>query len=158
MWIHQKKWEKSLEKGGIEVIEGVAESLPFPDLQFDFVLMVTTLCFLDNIEIAFKEVHQVLKPSGLFIIEFIDAESPLGKLYEMHKNESTFYHQAKFYTVKQVISLLKKSPFKDLRLKQTLFKPLNQIKNVETIKEGQGKGSFIVIRGKNRIYDLKFTS
>jgi len=30
---------------GIEVIGGVAESLPFRNLQFDFALMVTTICF-----------------------------------------------------------------------------------------------------------------
>ena len=36
---------KIAKKRGIEVIEGVTESLPFPDSQFDFVLMVTTICF-----------------------------------------------------------------------------------------------------------------
>ena len=38
--------KKIAQKGGIEVIDGVAESLPFADSQFDFALMVTTICFV----------------------------------------------------------------------------------------------------------------
>ncbi len=33
---------------GIEVFNGVAESLPFEDDYFDFVLTVATLCFVDD--------------------------------------------------------------------------------------------------------------
>ena len=57
-----KKMGKLAEKRGIKFIEGVAESLPFPDSHFDFILMVTTICFLDNISKAFKEAYRVLKP------------------------------------------------------------------------------------------------
>ena len=38
-----RKMGKIAEKRGIKVIEGVAESLPFPDSHFDFILMVTTI-------------------------------------------------------------------------------------------------------------------
>jgi len=86
------------QKRGVEVVEGVAESLPFDDLQFDFVLMVTTVCFLDDIETAFKEASRVLKSGGYLIIGFIDAESLIGKLYEKYKSESTFYKDATFYS------------------------------------------------------------
>ena len=47
-----------------------AESLPFADSQFDFVLMFTTICFLDDIETAFNEVYRVLKSGGSLIIGF----------------------------------------------------------------------------------------
>jgi ubiquinone/menaquinone biosynthesis C-methylase UbiE len=96
-----RKMGKIAEKRGVRFIEGVVESLPFEDSQFDFVLMITTICFLDDVEKAFKEVYRVLKPKGYFIIGFIDAESPMGKLYEKHKNESTFYKKATFYSVKK---------------------------------------------------------
>lgn len=36
-------------KRGIQVVRGVAENLPFADAAFDFVLMVTTICFVDDI-------------------------------------------------------------------------------------------------------------
>ncbi len=32
--------------------DGVAEKLPFEDHFFDFALMVTTICFLDNVKQA----------------------------------------------------------------------------------------------------------
>ena len=35
-------------KRGIEVVVGVAEKLPFKDNSFDFVLLVTTICFVDD--------------------------------------------------------------------------------------------------------------
>jgi ubiquinone/menaquinone biosynthesis C-methylase UbiE len=82
-----KEMGKIAKNRGIKVIEGVAESLPLYDLEFEFVLMVTTICFLDNIEKAFNEIYRVLKSNGSVIIGFIDAESPLGKFYEEHKTK-----------------------------------------------------------------------
>jgi ubiquinone/menaquinone biosynthesis C-methylase UbiE len=135
------------KRGGIKFIEGVAESLPFPDLQFDFVLMVTTICFLDDIETSFKEAGRVLKPGGYLIIGFIDAESPMGRLYEKHKNESTFYKDATFYSVKEVVSYMKKANFKDFSFRQTTFQSGEELKCIEPVKEGYGEGSFVVVRG-----------
>ncbi len=37
-------------KRGIKVVEGMTEDLPFEDESFNFVLMVTTICFLDIVE------------------------------------------------------------------------------------------------------------
>jgi ubiquinone/menaquinone biosynthesis C-methylase UbiE len=138
---------KIAQKRGIKVIEGVAESLPFTDSQFDFVLMVTTICFLDDIEKAFKEANRVLKPEGSIIIGFIDSKGPLGKFYQEHKSESKFYKQAIFYSAKEIILYLEKAQFKDLSFRQTLFQPLENIKGIEPVKQGYGEGSFIVVRG-----------
>ncbi len=99
------------QKRGMKVIEGVAESLPFPDLQFGFVLMVATICFLDDIEAAFKEVSRILKHGGCLIIGFIDVESSIGRSSQEHKDESTFYKDAKFYSVEELISHMKKCSF-----------------------------------------------
>jgi len=145
------------QKRGVEVVEGVAESLPFDDLQFDFVLMVTTVCFLDDIETAFKEASRVLKSGGYLIIGFIDAESLIGKLYEKYKSESTFYKDATFYSVKEVISHMKKADFKDFSFRQTLFQPSEKLKTTEPVEKGFGKGSFVVIRGtKTRKINLNY--
>ena len=62
-------------KKGIEVTSGVAEKLPFRDGEFDFGLMVTTVCFLDDMDLAFSEAHRVLRPGGAFIIGFIDGRA-----------------------------------------------------------------------------------
>jgi ubiquinone/menaquinone biosynthesis C-methylase UbiE len=127
------------QQRGIKVVGGVAEALPFDDSQFDFALMVTTICFLDDIEIAFKEVYRVLKPNGCLVIGFIDKDSPIGKLYNQHKEDNVFYKIATFYSIKEVISCLK----------QTIFHEIAEIKDVEPIKDGYGEGSFVVIKAMN---------
>ncbi|HSQ77774.1 MAG TPA: class I SAM-dependent methyltransferase, partial [Nitrospirota bacterium] len=82
------------QRKGIEVLSGVAEKLPFGDNEFDFVLMVTTVCFLDDMDLAFREARRVLKPGGSFVIGFVDRESPLGREYEKRKDKSAFYKDA----------------------------------------------------------------
>lgn len=135
---------------GIEAIDGVAESLPFPDAQFDFALMVTTICFLDDIDAAFKEAFRVLKPGGYFIIGFIDKESPIGRLYQKHKDQNPFYKIADFYSVNEVTQHLKQAGFDCFHFTQTVFHNLSEIKAIEPLKEWYGEGSFVVIRAKKK--------
>ncbi len=133
-------------KRGIEVIKGVAEALPIDDAEFDFALMVTTICFVDDIKKAFSEVYRILKPNGSLIIGFVDRESPLGREYEAHKNENLFYKYATFYTTEEIVNLLKEIDFKTFSFVQTIFHKLDEIKACEPIEEGYGKGSFVVIK------------
>jgi len=138
---------------GIEVLDGVAEELPFDDAQFDFALMVTTICFLDDIEESFKEAFRVLKTDGTLIIGFVDRKSPVGMMYEKHKDENVFYKEATFFSVDEVVSFLKKAGFKDFTFSQTIFSHLNEINNIEPVKEGYGEGSFVVISGVKKKQD-----
>jgi ubiquinone/menaquinone biosynthesis C-methylase UbiE len=138
---------KIAQKKGIEVVNGVAEALPFDNNQFDYALMVTTICFLDDIETSFKEVFRVLKPRALFIIGFVDRNSPIGKVYQKRKDESMFYKEAKFYSVDDVASYLEKSGFRELSFMQTIYQDLGELKDIEPVNEGYGEGSFVVVRG-----------
>jgi len=131
---------------GLEVYNAVAEALPFSNGSFDFALMITTICFLDDVEAALKEAHRIIKPSGSLIIGFIDKDSPLGKLYQQRKKESVFYDMATFYSMNELISQLKKVGFKDFNFVQTIFHNLTEMNDVEPVKAGYGEGSFVVIR------------
>jgi len=142
-----KTMRKIAQKKGIEVVNGVAETIPFDNNQFYFALMVTTICFLDDIETSFKEVFRVLKPKALFIIGFVDRNSPIGKVYQKRKNWSIFYKEAKFYSVDEIASYLKKSGFRELSFMQTIYKDLRKLKDIEPVKEGYGEGSFLVVIG-----------
>jgi SAM-dependent methyltransferase len=133
-------------KKGIEVIPGVAEHLPFMDKELGFVLMVTTVCFLDDMEMAFQEVHRVLKPGGSFVIGFVDRESPLGKEYQKRKDKSAFYQHATFYSTDDIVSHLRRAGFGKQAFRQTLFRPLAEMAEPEPVKEGHGQGSFVVVR------------
>ncbi|MEQ9716442.1 MAG: class I SAM-dependent methyltransferase [Candidatus Asgardarchaeum sp.] len=86
-----KKMLEIAQRRGIRVINAVAENLPFNDNTFDFVLMITTICFLDDIEAAFKEAYRVLRPRGSLIIGFIDKNSKLGRQYQQRKDSNVFY-------------------------------------------------------------------
>jgi len=132
---------------GLEVVNGIAEALPFAHSKFDFALMVTTICFLDNVEAAFKEAFRILKPDGCLVIGFIDKDSPIGKLYQQHKEDSVFYKLANFYSAEDVIFHLKRAGFKVFNFTQTIFHNLLEIREVEPVKEGYGEGSFVVIKG-----------
>ena len=133
-------------KRGIDVIDAIGEFLPIRKEQFDLVLMVTTICFLDDIKIAFEEVYNILTSKGSFIIGFIDRNSPIGIKYQLYKKENVFYNVAKFYSVDEVVSYLKIANFTKFEFSQTIFRPLLEIKDIEPIKPNYGEGSFVVIK------------
>lgn len=131
---------------GIYAIYGVAEKLPYPDKSFDFVLMVTTICFVDDIRKSFSEANRVLKDNGCLIIGFVDKNSPVGKMYLQYKDESLFYREAVFWSTEEVYGILKESGFKIESTIQTVFGTLNNIKQIQEPEIGYGKGSFVVIK------------
>jgi ubiquinone/menaquinone biosynthesis C-methylase UbiE len=133
---------------GINVVDGVAENLPYENYSFDLVLMVTTLCFLDDVNRAFSEVYRILEPGGFFINGFVDKNSDIGKIYQKHKNESVFYRMANFFSVEEVKKILMETGFKNPEFRQTIFTSLDKIKGVEVVKEGYGEGSFVVIKAQ----------
>lgn len=62
------------------LIEGRAESLPFPDNHFDFLSMGYALRHIGDLSVAFAEFERVLKPGGrLCILEITRPQSRLGR-------------------------------------------------------------------------------
>jgi len=137
-----KKMAIKAEKREISVYPGVAEDLPFSDGEFDFVLMVTTICFVDDISRSFREALRVLKSGGCVIVGFVDKESELGRHYLAKRNKSKFYKEATFFSTQEVLRYLKEAGFGAVKIKQTLIPRESQ----ETILNGYGKGAFVVIR------------
>jgi len=133
---------------GIHVIGGQAEKLPFGTGVFDFALMVTTICFLDNVEAALHEVYRVLKPGGSLLIGFVDRHSSLGEKYQKNKAKNPFYREATFYTAEEVTSILKQAGYRDLIFRQTIFQSLESLQAIEPVEAGFGRGAFIVTRGE----------
>jgi SAM-dependent methyltransferase len=130
---------------GITVYDSKAENLPFDDNIFDFALMVTTICFLEDPLQALREIRRILRPSGVIIIGMLDKGSPLGRQYEANKNGSKFFRYAEFYSVKQALEWLKISRYNNVRIVQTIFRKPEEITALEPVKEGYGEGFFIVI-------------
>lgn len=62
------------------LIEGRAESLPFPDNHFDFLSMGYALRHISDLGVAFAEFERVLKPGGrLCLLEITPAKSRVGR-------------------------------------------------------------------------------
>ncbi len=145
-----KEMIKIAKSRGLEVMEGVAESLPYKDLRFDFVVMVSSINYFYDLQAAFHEAHRVLKKGGILVIGFIVKNSIIGNYYEQNRNFSIFQKQATFYTIPKLISEIKSAGFNRLHFTQTLFKKLDDIKEFEPAEPGFDKGSFIVIKASKR--------
>ena len=130
---------------GLTVYEGTAEEIPLPNESYDFALMVTTICFIDDVQEALREVKRILKPGGNFIIGLVDKKSNLGKVYEKMKEQNKFYRIATFYSVDEVKDYLGTNGFKDIEVIQTVFGELSNIKSIQHFKKGYGEGGFVVI-------------
>ncbi len=141
-----KAMAKLARERGLKVYIGVGEKLPFGSSSFDFALMVTTICFLNNVEKSFSEVKRILKPGGSFIIGFVDKQSALGKQYLRYKNGNVFYKIAEFFSTKQVLEIFKNTGFKDFEIVQTVFGELSSINEVQNFRDGYGEGGFVVIK------------
>ena len=143
-----KRMREIAQKRGIQVLDGVAEEIPFDDSQFDFVLMVTTVCFVDDINRALLEAHRILSHGGFLIIGFVDRNSIVGQAYLNRKEENVFYKDATFFSVDELIEIMDHAGFTEFAFKQTIFKPLREITGDEPVISGYGEGSFVVVRGR----------
>jgi ubiquinone/menaquinone biosynthesis C-methylase UbiE len=136
---------------GVNIIDGSAESLPINDAAYDYALLVTTVCFLDSLELAFREASRILKKDGYIIIGLIDKDSVLGKQYEEKKSESKFYKDAIFHGVDEIRETLKKVGFNNFKYVQAVLPGDIDNYSGTAIKQGYGEGSFVVLRAQKYI-------
>ncbi|MFD5277061.1 class I SAM-dependent methyltransferase [Pseudarthrobacter sp. NPDC058362] len=61
----------------VQVVDGLAERIPFKDASADAVVVSLVLCSVADQAAALKEIHRVLKPSGqLRFLEHVRADTP----------------------------------------------------------------------------------
>lgn len=135
---------------GLHTQHGVAENIPLEDKSYDYALMVTTICFVDDPEKSVDEIWRILKDGGRIIIGFVDKNSKIGQVYQQNKQYSTFYKNAKFFSSEAMKHLLEEKGFTGIEFVQTLYGNLKEIKYVQEYKEGYGEGSFVVVKGEKR--------
>jgi SAM-dependent methyltransferase len=133
----------------VRVRQAVGERLPFRNGQFDLVLLVTVICFVDDVSVLLRELSRVLKRGGHLVIGFINRNSELGRLYESRKEASAFYREARFYAVEDVSRWVEEAGFDSLQFCQTLFGlPSEHSPRILEIREGYSDGAFVVLSGR----------
>ena len=112
-----KEMRSIAETKGLTVIDAVAENLPFEAETFDYAVMITVVCFVDDLPRALEEAYRVIKNKGFILIGFVDKDSKLGKAYQAKKDKSKFYNEAMFYSSNEMIELSQKVGFLDCEFK-----------------------------------------
>lgn len=138
-----KKMVKLARKRGVYAFLCSGEHLSFRDATFDYVAIIFTLCFVRDPEKVIAESARVLKPGGKIIIGIVDKGSFLGAFYQ--KKGSIFYGHARFFSIKEVIKMLKAEGFNDFSYYQTIFDYPDRLSAVEKPLEGFGEGGFVVV-------------
>ncbi len=140
-----KEMAKHATSNGITVYNNYAEELPFSDNSFAYALMVTTICFVHDVDAALSEVYRILTDNGCALIAFVDKNSSIGQRYVARKDTSMFYKEATFFSTDEVIMHLKTAGFTQFTIVQTL---LDDAEHTYDVIDGYGNGSFIVIKAE----------
>ncbi|MBN2890456.1 MAG: methyltransferase domain-containing protein, partial [Bacteroidales bacterium] len=128
--------------------DAVAEKLPYADSTVSGAVMITSICFVDDIHQSFIEVYRVLKNDGFLILGYVDKDSPVGKEYLYHKDNSLFYKDATFFGTEELYKILHQTGFKVMETCQTIFGKIEDIIEIQPVKDGFGQGSFVVIKAQ----------
>ncbi len=133
---------------GLCMIEGVAEDLPLHDGAFDYALMITVDCFLDDVPTAFAEAYRILRTGGFFILGMLDRRSPVGRRIERRASGGKFFRDARLRSAEEMIRQIQAVGFGEIEIRQTLFQDPEAMTAPDEVRAGHGKGGFVVIRGR----------
>jgi len=140
-----------IAKKRMEVIRAIGEKLPFKSSTFHYVLMIATLCFLENPIQTLKEAWRVLKENGLIVTCIIPKNSKWGMEYEKKKHEGhKIYRHANFRSIKEVNELLRKAGFSIIEYKSTLSYGPHEKAKIENPSEDIRDKGFICIKAKKQ--------
>lgn len=134
---------------GVPASPGRAEALPLADGRFGAVLMVVTLCFLENPAQAFQECRRVLRQDGYAVIGMVPKDSLWGQAYIRKGAEGNpFYSAARFHTTHEVIALAGQADFRLERASSCLFEhPDEEVTRHALPREGMEESAgFVAMR------------
>jgi len=109
---------KMAKSRGIEVMVGEGEHLPYRADSFDYVLMMTVICFVDDMGALFHEAGRVLVPGGILITGFIERGGEIEKMYRNERTKGRFLRYARFWTENEVTRLLEDAGFTSITVHQ----------------------------------------
>jgi SAM-dependent methyltransferase len=87
---------------GIGVVRGEGEHLLYRSGTFDYVLMMTVICFLEDAPAVFQEVHRVLRAGSTLVAGFIEKRGEIQRRYCREPTKGLFLRFAKFRTADDI--------------------------------------------------------
>ncbi len=135
------------ERRGLHLTDGSAEKLPYENGVFDFALMITTICFVNDPQQACLEAARVLRPGGRLIIGLVPCDSFLGRQYDPRRQTSRFYRNARFFSMDETTRLLEAAGFGSFACVQTLFDFPEKMTAADPVIPGCDRGGFVVLSG-----------
>ena len=110
----------SQEGLSIELRQGQAEKLPFPDASFDVALSVTVLEFVEAPAAVVAEMARVVRPGGRLVVAALSSRG-LWALQRRLSKQETIYSHARFFSPTQLRRLLE--PVGEVSLDACVFVP-----------------------------------
>jgi ubiquinone/menaquinone biosynthesis C-methylase UbiE len=130
------------EKRGVKTVLGYGENLPFEDETYGCVLIMVTLCFVENPLAVLREAKRVVRKDGSIILGLVPKDSPWGAFYEEKKRAGhPFYRNARFYTFKEIENMLHAAGLKIARIRSTLLQRPGDSRRIEEPVEGNISGA-----------------
>jgi ubiquinone/menaquinone biosynthesis C-methylase UbiE len=143
---------KLAEARGIKTVQGIGEKLPFDDGSFGCVLIIVTICFVEDPLKVLIEAKRVLKKEGRIIIGLVPADSPWGAFYQEKKRQGhPIYESARFYSFAEISKLIGEAGLKITRVRSTLIRRPEQPRQVEEPVDGYvERAGFLCIEAEKK--------
>jgi len=96
---------------GVETVLGMGEFLPYRAGIFDCILMMTVICFMEDVARSFREAFRIIRPGGTLVVAFMEKDGEVARRELTRKPVGQFLHHAKFLTADQVMAALTDAGF-----------------------------------------------
>ena len=105
---------------GVETVLGNGEYLPYRAGTFNRVLMMTVICFLDDVARSCKEAFRVIQSGGTLVVGFMEKEGEVALRERARKPSGRFLQYAEFLAAEQVIEALTNAGFSGVSVRENL--------------------------------------